>query len=291
MSAQKSTPNIVRLRRILILAIAIIAVGVTAGVISHRDAARHAAYAYERAGDDTLNVAIAYSPMSLYRYGDTLGGFNYEMLREMARTDDFPVKFYPVVSVDEALERLRRGGYDVVVADIPMFASQREHYRFTVPVYTDRQVLVSRDSVPATPLALAGTDVWVTAGSPAIERLGNLSREIGDSIHVCVSRDYSAEQLVMLVADGQIPRAVVNQEVARRLLARYPDLRIADNISFSQFQSWILNADAKALQDTLDSRIVRFKETPAYQALLDKWTGDDTEATTASEAPEATPEM
>lgn len=268
------TVNIVRLRRILILAVALIAVGVLAGIISHRDSVRHAAYAYERAGDDTLNVAIAYSPMSLYRYGDTLGGFNYEMLREMARTDDFAVKFYPVVSVDEALARLREGHYDVVVADIPMFASQREHYRFTVPVYTDRQVLVSRDSVAATPLALAGCDVWVTAGSPAIGRLENLSREIGDSIHVCVSRDYSAEQLVMLVADGQLPRAVVNQEVARRLLPRYPGLRIADNISFSQFQSWILNADAKALQDTLDSRIVRFKETPAYQALLDKWTAD-----------------
>lgn len=114
----------------------------------------------------------------------------------------------------------------------------------------------------------------MAAGSPARSRLENLSREIGDSIDIRVSPDYSAEQLVMLTARGEIPRAVVNQEVARRLSAEYPDLRISDNISFSQFQSWILNRSAAALQDTLDAQIERFKQTPQYAALLDKWTGD-----------------
>ena len=120
----------------------------------------------------------------------------------------------------------------------------------------------------------------MAAGSPARSRLENLSREIGDSIIIKVSPDYSAEQLVMLTARGEIPRAVVNQEVARRLSAEYPDIRISDNISFSQFQSWILDRSSKALQDTLDSQIERFKKTPEYEALLNKWTagGEDTVA-------------
>ena len=73
---------------------------------------------------------------------------------------------------------------------------------------------------------------------------------------------------------------MVNQEVARRLSAEYPDIRISDNISFSQFQSWILDRSSKALQDTLDSQIERFKKTPEYEALLNKWTagGEDTVA-------------
>lgn len=268
--------NIVRLRRILTIAIAIITVGIIATIVHHQDSTRHPAYTYRRAGGDTINVAIAYSPMSLYRYADTLGGFNYEMMREMAAMYGDPVRFYPVVSIDQALASLRAGTYDVLMADIPMFASHREHYRFTVPVYTDRQVLVSRDSTITSPLSLAGHEVWVAAGSPAVTRLENLSREIGDSIHIHISRDYSAEQLVMLTAKGEIPRAVVNQEVARRLTDRYPDLRISDNISFSQFQSWILNRDSKALQDTLDSQITRFRDTPAYRALVDKWITSDT---------------
>ncbi len=266
--------NPVRLRRILTLAVAVIVVGVIATVTYYNDHKRHPAYAYERAGGDTLNVAIAYSPMSLYRYADTIGGFNYEMMREMSHLYGDRVKYFPVVSVDEALAKLREGTFDIVMADIPVFASHREMYRFTIPVYTDRQVLVSRDSVIPSPLELAGKEVWVAAGSPARSRLENLSREIGDSIDIRVSPDYSAEQLVMLTARGEIPRAVVNQEVARRLSAEYPDLRISDNISFSQFQSWILNRSAAALQDTLDAQIERFKQTPQYAALLDKWTGD-----------------
>ncbi len=264
------------MRRLLAVILAVIAVGVVASVTYYKDAAKHPTYKYTNAGGDTLTVGVAYSPMSLYRHGDTLGGFNYELMRELSEAYRFPVKFYPVASVDEALSCLDRGKFDVVMADIPAFASQKESYRFTVPVYTDRQVLVTRDSTISSPLMLAGKEVWVAAGSPARQRLENLSREIGDTIIVTTYPGASAEQLVILTAKGEIPRAVVNQEVARSLSHTYPDIRISDNISFSQFQSWILNRDSVALQDTLDARIERFKETPAYTALVSKWLTSDT---------------
>ncbi|MDE6417823.1 MAG: transporter substrate-binding domain-containing protein [Duncaniella sp.] len=268
--------RLVRMRRLLAVILAVIAVGVVASVTYYKDAAKHPTYKYTNAGGDTLTVGVAYSPMSLYRHGDTLGGFNYELMRELSEAYRFPVKFYPVASVDEALSCLDRGKFDVVMADIPAFASQKESYRFTVPVYTDRQVLVTRDSTISSPLMLAGKEVWVAAGSPARQRLENLSREIGDTIIVTTYPGASAEQLVILTAKGEIPRAVVNQEVARSLSHTYPDIRISDNISFSQFQSWILNRDSVALQDTLDARIERFKETPAYTALVSKWLTSDT---------------
>ncbi|MDE5727068.1 MAG: transporter substrate-binding domain-containing protein [Duncaniella sp.] len=260
-----------RMRRLLAVIIAVIAVGAAASVTRCRDSAKHPTYRYSNAGGDTLTVGIAYSPMSLYRHADTLGGFNYELMRDLSQAYGFPVKFYPVVSVEEALGHLEHGKFDVVMADIPAFASQKERFRFTVPVYTDRQVLVSRDSAFSSPLMLAGKEVWVAPGSPARKRLANLSREIGDSIIVKTYPGASAEQLVILTAKGDLPRAVVNQEVARSLSRIYPDIRISDKISFSQFQSWILNRDSAALQDTLDSRIERFKATEAYRLLLDKW--------------------
>lgn len=263
--------NLVQLRRILVIALAIIAVGVVASVIYYKDMSKRPAYAFERAGGDTINVAIAYSPMSLYRYGDTISGFNYEVMRRMADMYGDEVKFWPVVSVDEALARLREGDFDVVMADIPMFASHKELYRFTIPVYTDRQVLVSRDTTLTSPLQLAGKEVYVAAGSPAVTRLENLSREIGDSIDVKVSDSYSAEQLVMLTARGDIPRAVVNNQVALRLQRQYPQVCISDAISFSQFQSWILNRSDSTLQATLDSQLERFKLTPEYEQLVEKW--------------------
>jgi membrane-bound lytic murein transglycosylase MltF len=231
----------------------------------------NAGYEYQRGRGDTINVAIAYSPMSLYRYADTLGGFNYEMLRDMGHMYGDKFKFYPVASVSESLDELSRGKYDILVADIPVTASLKERFRLSAPVYTDRMVLVSRDTTITSPLQLAGQSVWVVAGAPSVERLENLSREIGDSIDICDTHTYTAEQLVMLVAAGEIPRAVVNRAVAEKLLPEYTDVKISTHISFSQFQSWIMNKNTTRLADSIDAQIERFKLTPDYQALIEKF--------------------
>ena len=163
------------------------------------------------------------------------------------------------------------GKYDILVADIPVTASLKERFRLSVPVYTDRMVLVSRDTTITSPLQLAGQSVWVVAGAPSVERLENLSREIGDSIDICDTHTYTAEQLVMLVAAGEIPRAVVNRAVAEKLLPEYTDVKISTHISFSQFQSWIMNKNSSRLADSIDAQIERFKLTPDYQALIEKF--------------------
>lgn len=258
-------------RRLLVIVLAVLAVGIIV-TVKESKASMAADGSYRRASNDTINIAIAYSPMSLYRYGDTLGGFNYEMMKEIAAAYGDNVRFHPVSSVQESLDKLESGDYDMLMADIPATASMKERFRFSVPVYTDRLVLVSRDTILTSPLQLADEEVWVVKGSPAAERLYNLSREIGDSIPVHESTYYNAEQLVMLVSAGDIPAAVVNKEVALRLKGDCPDAHISTHISLSQFQSWIFRKDETALADTIDAQIERFKKLPEYTELLEKWT-------------------
>lgn len=254
---------------ILIAAVAILAVGILVSIRHAKNS--QALYNYLPGRGDTINVAIAYSPMSLYRYEDTLGGLNYEMMKEMAAKYGDAVKFFPVTSVSETLDRLESGRYDIVMADIPVTASLKERFRLSVPVYTDRMVLVSRDTVETTALELAGREVWVVKDSPAAERVANLSREIGDSIHVHTTTDYNAEQLVMLVAAGDIPAAVVNRGVAVKLQPDFPDVRISAHISLSQFQCWFFNRNDTVLADTVDAQIERFRLTPEYASLMVRW--------------------
>lgn len=227
-------------------------------------------------GGDTLDVAIDYGPMSLFTYDDTLGGFNYDMIRGMATANGLKVKFHPVTTPGSSIEGLENGLYDIVVSDIAATAEASENVVFTEPVYLDKQVLVQKkDSLGnaevSSQLDLAGREVWVTSGSPSAMRLRNLSAEIGDTIFVKEDPDYGSEQLVMMVAVGDIPLAVVNEKTALRLAGEYPGIDVSTAISFTQFQTWALRKKEMELTDSVNSMIKRYKQTDGYKDLLRRY--------------------
>ena len=168
------------------------------------------------AGGDTLNVAIEISPTSLSLAGDTLSG--------------------------------------AYVGDLPVTAELRDSLIFLNPVGVDKQVLVQlRDSSAVqTQFDLGGRTVHLPASSPYIQRLRNLSHEIGDTIYITEDPEYSSEQLVILTALGEIPLAVVNSETASALKSRYPRLDTSVEISLNQFQSWALSPRDSLLRDSLN---------------------------------------
>ncbi len=227
-------------------------------------------------GGDTLDIAIEYSPVTYYTYEDTLGGYNYDLLRLMSRIAGCPMKFHPVVTLEKSLAGLDDGRYDVVVAQFPMTAGDTARYAFTQPIYIDQQVLVQRRDSHAihSQLDLAGDTVWVVKGSPMIQRIASLSREIGDTIYAHVDELYGPEQLMMMVSAGEIRYAVVNRSIARAMASRLPNLDRSVAISLSQFQSWIVAKDRQSLCDSLNRWHMQVKrDTTAYLGLQRRYFG------------------
>lgn len=227
-------------------------------------------------GGDTIDVAIDYSPVSLYTLGDTLGGFSYDLLRLIARDNGLNLKFHPVTSIERAVKLLDSGVYDIIVADIPATSDFKRRFLFTVPVFLDKSVLVQlRDSAGNLPvrsqLDLAGRRVTVVASSTVADRVRNLAREIGDSIYVDRDSVYSSEQLVMRVATGAVPLAVVNEAVARSVARDYSRLDVSTAISFTQFQAWMTTKGNVALRDSLNAMILRQADGDEYRALLGRY--------------------
>lgn len=233
---------------------------------------------------DTLDVAIDYSPMSMYVTGDTVGGFNYDLMRYIAKRGNLRIKFHPVVSLDDALSGLDKGSYDMLIADMPATLEFQERYRLTEPLYLDRQVLLQhRDSLGniANPVSsvldLAGRHVWVVSNSPMQSRLQSLSAEIGDTIYVESTPEYNSEQLYLLTSIGEIGLAVINERLARDMAtdrktgAKDKTVDISTGITFTQHQSWVLRRDSEQLAARIDSLIVDFKATDAYKALCKRY--------------------
>lgn len=229
-------------------------------------------------GGDTLNVAIDYSPVSMYVVDDTVGGFNHDVLVAIAPQLGRPVKFHPIVSLADALARLESGDFDIVIADLPVTLDYQSRFRLTEPVYTDRQVLIQHvDTLASNPpvnsvLDLARRKVWVVEGSPVEGRLRNLSAEIGDTIYVMTTADTGAELLYMLTSIGQTSLAVVNEEVARAMSgAGDSTVNVSTKISFTQFQAWAMNRDSLRLGVEIDSILRDFKRSDTYSQLTRRY--------------------
>lgn len=227
-------------------------------------------------GGDTIDVAIEYSPLSCYAYGDTLGGFNYDFLRLLADSCGVVMKYHPIVSLKVALDGLQSGLYDVMAAQFPVTRENKARYLFTQALYLDNQVLVQRRAQNGSlainsQLDLAGDTVNIVKGSPMRDRIISLSREIGDTIHVIQDSIYGPEQLFLMVSTGDIKYAVINESIARKMAATHPNVDISTAISFSQFQSLALRKDSQELLDNFNKWITRVKKMPQYRAIYNKY--------------------
>lgn len=166
------------------------------------------------------------------------------------------MKFHPYTRLEDALQWLDEGRCRLIVGDLPVTAEMRDRLIFVNPVGVDKQVLVqladTTGNAVRTQIDLAGKTVYVPKESPYIQRLRNLSHEIGDTIYIIENAEYSPEQLVILTALGEIPRAVVNRATAESFRDRYPSLDLSVNISFNQFQSWALAPRDSLLRDSFN---------------------------------------
>lgn len=229
----------------------------------------------DRSGGDTIEVAIGYAPMSLYMYDDTLGGFEYDLLRLISKHYGVAMKIRPMTSFSESLDMLDSGLRDIVVAQVAATTELKENYLLTDPVFIDRQVLIQREDSTGniavrSQLDLAQRTICVVKNSPTVSRISNLAREIGDSIYT-QELDKSQEQLFLLVAAGEVEFAVINDKIAESMAKNHKGVNINTAVSFNQFQSWVL-----AKSDTTRLRMVNtwlkdIQSTPEYKTLHQRY--------------------
>lgn len=228
-------------------------------------------------GGDTINVAMEFSPIGVYTSADTLSGFYYDLLQQLAEIHGFPVHVTGFSHGADVLPALESGKLDIVIADMPLTEDLKNKFAVTRPVITDRQVLVQlrdsvTDSIPyPSQLSLIGHTLYLPAHSPFKARLENLARELGGEIRIMEHPEYGAEQLIISVAIGETPNAVVNSRVASILLRDYPQLDASVELSLNQFQAWLINPADTVLRDSLDVWLDDFKTTPAYHDLQNRY--------------------
>ena len=175
-----------------------------------------------------------------------MSGFHYELIEAFARDHGLQAAISPEMSFNKRLEGLADGQYDVIAYGILATSELKDSLLLTTPIVLNKQVLVQRklenisDSslFIKSQLDLAGKTLHVVKGSPSILRIRNLGNEIGDTIYVEEIEKYGSEQLIALVAHGDIDYAVCDESIARTAADSIPQIDINTAISFTQFYSW-----------------------------------------------------
>ena len=221
-----------------------------------------------------MNVVTDYNSIGYYVSGDSAIGFQLDLLRALEEDWNLKVNLFLENSLEENLLGLKEQRYDLVARSIPVNSVLRDSFAFTEPITHNRLVLVQRKALfnngkePIRQhLNLAGEEIYVTTNSPAIVRLNNLSHEIADTIIIREEPLYETEQLVIMVAAGDIDFTVCDQQIAENLARSLPEIDINTDISFTQLESWALRHDSPVLLDSLNNWMIQFRETVRFRKI------------------------
>ena len=230
--------------------------------------------------EDTLRIVTDYNPLSYYVTQDSIIGFDYELANLISKRSGLAVLVFPEVSLSKSLQGLNKNVYDIVGRTLPVTTESKQEYNFTETILLNKQVLIQRkpefnnNTKPIrNQLDLARKTLYIISDAPTRYRIENLAHETGDTIYVKEETKYGAEQLVIMVAKGDIEFAVINENIAQQMASEFPEIDYQTDISFTQFQSWALRKTSPVLLDSLNVWLKDIKESAEFQILAKKYFG------------------
>lgn len=233
-----------------------------------------------------LIAITSYSPISYFVYRGEAMGYEYELLQLYGAHLGLPVTIKLARDFDEMIEMLERGEGDLIAYGLTITSERREHLAFTDPFNTTRQVLVQRKPdgwrqmmlhrieqvLVRNPIDLAGDTVHVRRGSAYVSRLKNLSSEIGSDIHIVeADRGVTTEELIAMVAEGQIRYTVADENIAAIQSAYYRDLDISTAISLPQQTAWAMRPSSAKLLESVNEWLGAAREEVDFYVIYNKY--------------------
>src|SRR5688572_32120662 len=213
-----------------------------------------------------LNALIDNNSVSYFIYRGEPLGYEYELLRKLSERLKVDLKITIISGVEDAIDRLNRGEGDIIAFPLTITSERRQWIDFTEAHFNTSQVLVQKkpagweqnpeiieDSVIRNPADLIGKEVYVMRQSSFVERLRNLSTELGGEIVIREdSSGAETESLIRLVESGRIKFTVADQTFGLVNATYYPSLDVKTVLSVPQQIAWATRLNSPGLRDSIN---------------------------------------
>ena len=233
-----------------------------------------------------LIAITGYNAISYFIYKGRTMGFEYELVKKLGDHLGVDVEFIVEKDLNKMFELLDSAKGDLIAYNLTVTKERLQKVDFTNYHNTTQQVLVQRlpkrwrsmkmheidGYLIRNQIDLEGKTIYVQAGSSYVDRLENLSDEIGGDINIIeASPDKTAEDLIEDVASGEIDFTIADENVAQLSQAYLPDIDISTPVSFPQKIAWAVHKNTAELIDTINTWIEAVRKTPEYYFLYDKY--------------------
>ncbi len=234
-----------------------------------------------------LVVVTDYNSTNYFIYRGTPMGYQLELLNEFC--DYIGIRLEIVIdnNIESCIQKLNDGEVDLIAKNLTVTKQRAERIQFTEPHTYSKQVLVQRKQKTGASLSgtnnnsfnelirnqldLAGKTIYVPKSSSYASRLEHLADEIGDSINVVEIPDYETEQLIGLVAEGEIEFTVTDENLAKVNTNYYNNIDINTVISFPQKLAWGVRKTSPDLLQVVNTWMMHFKRTASYALIKKKY--------------------
>ncbi|MGZ2371846.1 transporter substrate-binding domain-containing protein [Ancylomarina sp. YFZ004] len=225
-----------------------------------------------------LRVSTDYNSTNYFIYKGRAMGFQYELLSALAEELDVKLILNVENDLQSAFSSLENGDIDLIGMNLAITQDRQERFNFTLPHSQSKQVLIQRkalksDSVPIirNQIELGGKKIYVQQASAYVERLENLSKEIGRSINIEKLERIEVEELIEKVSKGEIDYTIADQNVAIVNKSYYPNIDTDTEISFPQDMAWALRKGSDELTEEINTWFLNFKKTARYNQIYRKY--------------------
>ncbi len=205
-------------------------------------------------------------------------GFHFDLLKAFASHLGVRLEIIAENSLESAFKMVESGEVDVFANNLTIMTERAERVEFSLPHSQTRQVLVQRkaDSIQGVEVVrngieLGGKIIYVQQGSAAAKRLKNISEEIGVPIVVVEMSNYEVDELIELVASGEIDYTVCDEDIAKVNSFHFENIDFEMAVSLDQNLAWALNKNSPELTAKLNKWLEGYLKTAEYRIIRNKY--------------------
>lgn len=236
--------------------------------------------------DGKITVITTYSSTSYFLYKGYAMGFEYELLENFADHLGVELEILVADNIDNLFSKLKSGQVDLIAHGLTITNSRKEEVLFSDYLYLTHQVLVQKKpdnwremhwsalelSLAHDAIQLIGDTVSVRAGSSYMQRMKNMSDEIGGEIVIdTLPGTTTTDEAIEKVLSGEIKYTVADNNIASLFATYYPILDIDVPISFSQRISWAAGVNSPQLIEELNKWLALVKRDVYYYIIYNKY--------------------